>query len=239
MIRADSWDSRAVDWGSIAYSPKPVDLTFRRRYRNAVPTAITWPAVVVLGVVCTSLYAAESVMPATNNPPPTARLVFFDGPLWDISDEGLPYRLTLAVPVVRSLDARWLRAAETRWTVGIGYAVAYDNFDTGSNTITAIGRDGPMLNAGRQYVWPLPIRIVGGRLRLEAEAGLNYGFRKMPSNGSNWSFSVISGVEWASSRSARQWFAGVRWFHLSHGGLFGPNGGYDGLVFRLGRAVRF
>jgi hypothetical protein len=50
------------------------------------------------------------------------------------------------------------------------------------------------------------------------------------------SFSVIGGFEWSNAPGERrEWVAGVRWLHLSHGGLFGHNGGYDGLIFRLGR----
>jgi hypothetical protein len=37
----------------------------------------------------------------------------------------------------------------------------------------------------------------------------------------------------------REWNVGVRWFHLSHGGLFGQNGGYDGILFRIGRRWMF
>jgi hypothetical protein len=166
--------------------------------------------------------------------------VFFDGPLWDIADEGLPYRLTLAWPAAPGPLARWLPAGEARWTLGAGYAAVYDNLDTGTGLVTARGRDGTIFAAGRQTLWPLPLRLPGGGLRLECEVGLHYAARSLPANGTHLSFVVLGGFEWAPARAARSgWLAGVRWLHLSHGGLFGPNGGYDGLVFRLGRCRRW
>ncbi|MBI4624162.1 MAG: acyloxyacyl hydrolase [Verrucomicrobia bacterium] len=132
--------------------------------------------------------------------------------------------------------ARLLRAGESRWTLSARYAVVYDNLDTGTNKITDRGRDGLMFNAGRQTVWLLPLPLPRGALGLEFELGLNYAARRIPSNGTRMSFSVITGFEWSHAPGDRhEWVTGVRWLHLSHGGLFGPNGGYDGLIFRLGR----
>jgi hypothetical protein len=54
------------------------------------------------------------------------------------------------------------------------------------------------------------------------------------------SFSLFAGFEWSNaSGNPHEWIAGLRWFHLSHGGLFGVNGGYDGLLFRVGRRWNF
>jgi hypothetical protein len=47
------------------------------------------------------------------------------------------------------------------------------------------------------------------------------------------------GSDFAEIFNPREWIAGLRWFHLSHGGLFGVNGGYDGLLFRVGRRWNF
>ena len=43
------------------------------------------------------------------------------------------------------------------------------------------------------------------------------------------------GAEFAGIFHAREWIAGSRWFHRSHSGFFGVNGGYDGFLFRVGR----
>ena len=43
------------------------------------------------------------------------------------------------------------------------------------------------------------------------------------------------GSDFSEKFHAREWIAGSRWFHRSHSGLFGVNGGYDGFLFRVGR----
>lgn len=169
-----------------------------------------------------------------------APIVFFDGPLADFSDEGLPYSLTAAFPTSPDPITRWLGAVDARWTVGTGFASVYDNFDTGTNSVRDRGRDGLLFNAGRQTLWPVPVTLPAGSLRLELEAGLNYTTRSLPANGTHLSFSLFAGFEWSSAPDdPREWIAGIRWFHLSHGGLFGVNGGYDGLLFRVGRRWNF
>jgi hypothetical protein len=83
---------------------------------------------------------------------------------------------------------------------------------------------------------PLPI----GALRLDLVAGLNYLTRSLPANGTHLSFSPVGSFERASATNdPRAWIAGVRWFHISHGGLFGTNGGFDGLLVHLGRRWSF
>jgi hypothetical protein len=120
--------------------------------------------------------------------------------------------------------------------LGTGYAVVYDDYDTGTNTIHARGCDGLLFNAARQTLWPLPVRLAGGRVSFELEVGLHYASHSLPADGTDLSFSVIPGFEWSSAPDdKRTWVAGVRWMHVSHGGLFGRNGGYDGLIIRLGR----
>ena len=47
------------------------------------------------------------------------------------------------------------------------------------------------------------------------------------------------GSDFAEIFHACEWIAGSRWFHRSHGGLFGVNGGYDGFLFRGGRRWNF
>jgi len=177
---------------------------------------------------------------AASAAPARAPLFFVDGPLVDLADEGLPFRFTVAFPATLDPITRALRATEARWTLGSGYAVVYDNFDTGTNTVRERGRDGLLLNLGRQTLWPLPVPLPAGALRLDLEAGLNYTARSLPANGTHLSFSLFAGFEWSSAPGdSREWIAGVRWFHLSHGGLFGQNGGYDGLLFRVGRRWTF
>ena len=175
-----------------------------------------------------------------HRPPTRAPLFFFDGPLADFADEGLPYRLTAAFPTSPDPITGWLGATDARWTVGTGFASVYDNFDTGTNSVRDRGRDGLLYNAGRQTLWPVPVTLPAGALRLELEAGLNYTTRSLPANGTHLSFSLFAGLEWSSAPDdPREWIAGIRWFHLSHGGLFGVNGGYDGLLFRVGRRWNF
>lgn len=175
---------------------------------------------------------------------PRAPLFFVESPLADLADEGLPFRLTVAFPAQLDPVTRALRATEARWTFGSGYAVVDDNFDTGTNTVRERGRDGLLLNFGRQTLWPLPVPLPvplpAGALRLELEAGLNYPARSLPANGTHLSFSPLAGFDGSSApRDPREWIAGVRGFHLSHSGLFGQNGGYDGLLFRVGRRGTF
>jgi len=179
--------------------------------------------------------------PVAHTAPTTrAPLFFFDGPLADLADEGLPFRLTAAFPTALDPISDRLGAVDARWTVGTGFASVYDNFDTGTNSVRDRGRDGLLFNAGRQTLWPVPVTLPAGSLLLELEAGLNYATRSLPANGTHLSFSLFAGFEWSNaSDNPREWIAGIRWFHLSHGGLFGVNGGYDGLIFRIGRRWNF
>jgi hypothetical protein len=163
------------------------------RFARILP-GLAWAAMVVAGFI-----AESGARPDSTDP-----LVFVEGPLWDISDEGLPYRLTVAWPVTPDPLARLLRAGESRWTVSAGYAVAYDNFDTGTNTVGARGRDGLMFNAGRQTLWPLPLRLPRGALRLELEVGLHYAARSLPADGTHLSFSLVGGFEWSSAPGDRR-----------------------------------
>jgi hypothetical protein len=187
-----------------------------------------------------SLLLAVSASTPASAATSRATLFFVDGPLVDLADEGLPFRFTVAFPATLDPLTRALRASEARWTLGSGYAVVYDNFDTGTNTVRERGRDGLLFNAGRQTLWNVPVPLPAGALRLDLEAGLNYSARSLPANGTHLSFSLFAGLEWSSAPGdPREWIAGLRWFHLSHGGLFGQNGGYDGILFRVGRRWTF
>ncbi len=206
------------------------------------PRTTAAPLAFITGVLLLLLAApALSAQPLPTVPAPArAPLVIFNGPLWDISSEGLPFSLTLAWPAAPDPVARWLCADETRWTAGLGYAVVRDNLDRGTNRVFDRGGDGLLFNAGRQTLWRLPLRLPAGALRAEFELGLNYATASLPANGSHLSFALTGGFEWSNApRAANEWIAGLRWLHLSHGGLFGVNGGYDGLVFRLGRRWTF
>jgi hypothetical protein len=48
--------------------------------------------------------------------------IHFDIPLWDIADDGLPFRLTLSLPSPLDPLSRILYASEARWTFSAGYA---------------------------------------------------------------------------------------------------------------------
>ncbi len=187
---------------------------------------------------CALLLFAPAPAPAAEAS--RAPLFFFDAPLLDPADEGLPFHFTVALPAALDPIARTLLAEEARWTLGTGYAFVYDNFDTGTNTVRERGRDAVLFRAGRQTLWPLPLPLPAGALRLDLEAGLSYTTRSLPANGTHLSFALFAGLEWTSAPADPQaWIVGVRWFHSSHGGLFGQNGGYDGVLLRLGRRWSF
>lgn len=167
--------------------------------------------------------------------------LYFDAPLWDIADEGLPFRLTLALPSRRDWLTRALLATEARWTLSVGYAKVYNSYDGATGVFKNPGGHAALFSAGRQFRWHMP-RFVGGFTpKIVVELGAHFASRRFPADGTRANLKVISGLEWTwRSRDERsEWSAGVMWPHFSNANLFSRNAGYDGLALRLGRSIRF
>jgi hypothetical protein len=200
----------------------------------------------VLGLFSTHLNA----QPATDLPPIETAVraddapdgwLYFDAPLWDIANEGLPFRLTLALPSRRDWLTRALLATEARWTLSVGYAKVYNSYDGATGVFKNPGGHAALFSAGRQFRWHLP-RFVGGFTpKVVVELGAHFASRRFPADGTRANLKVISGLEWTwRSRDERsEWSAGVVWSHFSNANLFSRNAGYDGLALRLGRSIRF
>lgn len=172
-------------------------------------------------------------------PAGAARLwVYADVPAWDLADEGLPFRLTLALPSGRDPLARLLLAAEARWTLSLGYARIYDSYDATTGIFKNPGGDALLASAGREYRWNLP-RFAGRFTpQLAIDTGVNVATRPFPADGTRGTIKVITGLEWnrRTGAAGEVWTAGIAWSHFSNANLFSRNAGYDGLVFRVGRS---
>jgi hypothetical protein len=167
--------------------------------------------------------------------------IYFDAPLWDIADEGLPVRLTLALPSRRDPLTRLLFAHEARWTLSAGYAKVYNSYDGATGIFKNPGGHAALFSAGRQFRWDLA-RWAGPLAPTVAiEFGAHYATRRFPADGTRANLKLISGLEWTWGQGgdSAEWSAGVMWPHFSNANLFQRNAGYDGLVFRLGRSIRF
>jgi hypothetical protein len=180
---------------------------------------------------------AAPTAPRSTEPGETVRgHLYLDVPLWDLANEGLPFRLTLALPSPRDPIAQLLRAEETRWSFSAGYAKVYNSWDATTGVFKNSGGHAALFSAGRQFWWSLPDSIDRHWLpRLMIEFGVNYATRPFPADGTRASLKLITGVEWQLPRS--RWSAGVMWPHFSNANLLDKNAGYDGLTFRLGRAM--
>lgn len=167
--------------------------------------------------------------------------LYFDAPLWDIANEGLPFRLTLALPSRRDWLTRALRATEARWTFSAGYAKVYHSYDGATGRFKSPGGHAALFSAGRQFRWHLP-RFAGPFTpKVAVEFGGHFATRRFPADGTRANIKLITGLEWTwHARDRRtEWSAGVMWPHFSNANLFPRNAGYDGLVLRLGRSIRF
>jgi hypothetical protein len=167
--------------------------------------------------------------------------VAFDGPLWDMSDDGLPFRLSVVQPATADPIGRLLRSTDQQWTAWVGYADVRSKV-TGSGEVRASGGEALMAGFGRQWRWRLPAytAVAGWRPHLTFETGVNYADDSLPSDGSHFNFPVVTGFEWsrlgADGEDDRSpWVFGFRWFHLSNAHLLEKNSGYDGIIFRVGR----
>jgi hypothetical protein len=167
--------------------------------------------------------------------------LYFDAPLWDIANEGLPFRLTLALPSQRDPLTRVLFAAEARWTVSVGYAKVYNSYDAATGIFKNPGGHAALVSAGRQFRWHFPAVLGPFTPKLAIEFGAHYATRRFPADGTRANFKLITGLEWTwlSRDRASEWSAGVMWPHFSNANLFERNAGYDGLALRFGRTIRF
>lgn len=170
-----------------------------------------------------------------------ASWVHFDAPLWDLADEGLPFRLTLSLPSARDPLTRLLLAHEARWTISVGYAKVYNSFDAATGAFKNPGGHSVLLSAGRQFRWHLPPVAGAFTPKLAIEFGVNFASRPFPADGTRATLKLITGLEWTwrPRSSAPEWSAGVMWPHFSNANLLSRNAGYDGLVLRFGRSIRF
>lgn len=178
--------------------------------------------------------------PGASHPTP-AGWFYTDIPLWDISNEGLYFRQTLAIPSRRDPLTRLLLAHEARWTFSVGYVKIYDSYDANTGVFKNPGGHAALFSVGRQFRWHLPQAQRPFVPKLSIEFGANYATRPFPADGTRASLKLITGLEWTwRSRDQRaEWSAGVMWPHFSNGNLLSRNAGYDGLALRFGRSVAF
>ena len=165
----------------------------------------------------------------------------FDAPLWDIANDGLPFRLTLARPSRRDPLSRVLLAAEARWTFSVGYAKVYNSYDAATGIFKNPGGHAALFSAGRQFRWHLP-RLAGAFTPdLAIEVGAHYATRRFPADGTRANVKLITGLEWSLPGPGvpGEWTFGLMWPHFSNADLLERNAGYDGLAVRVGRRVQF
>ncbi len=162
--------------------------------------------------------------------------IALDGPLWDMSDDGKPYRLNVIQPATSDPLGRLLRATDQQWSAWAGYAEVESKF-AASGALRASGGDAWMIGFGRQWRWALPewTAISGWHPHLTFETGVNFANDSLPSDGSHFNFPVVTGFEWSKRAGSSPWIFGFRWFHLSNAHLLEKNSGYDGIIFRVGR----
>ncbi len=167
--------------------------------------------------------------------------LYFDAPLWDIANEGLPFRLSLALPSRRDVLTRALFAAEARWVLSIGYAKVYNSYDATTGVFKNPGGHAALVSAGRQFRWRLPRLTTPLIPDVVVEFGIHYATRRFPADGTRGNLKLISGLEWTWREPGRtgQWIAGIMWPHFSNADLLERNSGYDGLALRVGRSIRF
>jgi hypothetical protein len=211
--------------------------SFRRAERRWTAGLALCVAVAVLAAPAAAR-ASPTIGPSEHRDRPQ---LFFDGILWDLSDDGLAFRLTATLPAAHDPFTRWLGADESRWTASIGYAKSYNRFDTHGEVVEWPGGHSLMVSAGRQTLWRWPGATNPWIPRFELEGGVNYATHRFKANSTKGNFKVITGLEWtlATPGRAAVWSAGLRWFHLSNAGLLRRNAGYDGLMFRFGRELHF
>lgn len=172
---------------------------------------------------------------------PARAWVYLDAPLWDLADEGLPFRLTLALPSRLDALSRSLLADRARWTLSAGYAKVYNSYDGATGVFKNPGGHAALFSAGRQMIWELPRWAGALTPDIALEYGIHYATTKFPADGTRANFKLITGLEWRGpvSTGAEGWTLGVYWPHFSNANLLSRNAGYDGLCVRIGRVFLF
>ncbi|MBI5688890.1 MAG: acyloxyacyl hydrolase [Verrucomicrobia bacterium] len=173
-----------------------------------------------------------------STPPPPAGWLHVDVPLWDIADEGLPFRLTYSRTSPVDPLARAFLASEVRWTMSGGYARVYDSYDAATGVFKHRGGHAALASIGRQFRWHPPAAFGRGAPALAIELGVHAATRRFPADGTAVNVKLITGLEWTlPHRSGRLGSIGVMWLHFSNANLFPRNAGYDGLAVRFGRRL--
>jgi len=169
---------------------------------------------------------------------PAQPLVFFESAAWDISDDGLPFRIGVVLPASPDPLSWLLRTRTPRWVLAGGYATLPDIYDTGTGRLSGKGGDAWMVGFAREWGWDLPLVVRGEcPLALVLDLGVNYASASIPANGTNANFIVSPGFSWETRRArGGVWHFGLRWFHLSNAGVYAVNAGYDGITVRFGRS---
>ena len=169
---------------------------------------------------------------------PREPIWFFESAAWDISDDGLPFRVGVLLPSQHDPLSRLLRMREPRWMLGAGYAQIRDIYDTGTGQLTGKGGGGLLFGGGREWAWNVPVVSRPAQpVSLGLELGVNYATASLPANGTHFNFIVSPGLTWERQRpNGRWWHVGVRWFHLSNVDVYNVNAGYDGITVRVGRS---
>lgn len=163
-----------------------------------------------------------------------------DLPVWDIADEGLPFRLTAALPTSNDWLNRTLRTSESRWTASVGYAKVYNSYDGATGVFKNPGGHAALVSAGRQFRWHLPEVLGAATPELWVEFGVHAATRRFPADGTRANFKLITGLEWTFfEKQDRAWSAALIWPHFSNANLLSRNAGYDGLALRIGKRFRF
>ena len=163
---------------------------------------------------------------------------FVEVPVWDISDDGLPFRAGAILPGSHDPLSRAAGLREPRWVVAAGFATLPDLYDDGTGRLSGWGGETVFAGFAREWAWEIPGLVWrGAAMALVLDLGLNYAAASIPSNGTNFNFIVSPGFSWErSAGDGAVWHAGLRWFHLSNANIHDRNAGYDGLTFRFGRS---
>jgi hypothetical protein len=169
-------------------------------------------------------------------------MIFFESTLWDLSDDGLTYRVIGELPARPDPLGKLLRTSGQVWTAAVGYAQVKNIFASDDGRLLGTGGDSWLVNVGRRWHWNFPemLTVAGWKPRFETEAGLHYSSESLPAHGTHFQFLLAGGFEWRRTIAEEsQWVFGVRWLHYSNAGAITPNRGYDSFVFRIGRDWRW
>jgi hypothetical protein len=192
----------------------------------------------LLSVIVLGAAALAPVAPAAVTGGAAIAWLHGDAPIWDIADEGLPLRCTLALPSRRDPLARALYAAETRWTFSAGYARVYNSYDPTTGIFKNPGGHAALISVGRQFRWRRPPPAGAALPQLAIELGAHAATRRFPADGTRANVKLITGLEWVFREATpREWSVGLMWMHFSNANLFSRNAGYDGLALRVGRRL--